>query len=203
MYSYFLTKAKSVLDVACGRGKWGFLIKSSDKSPRLIVGIDIWLPNLKFVKTHKIYDDVILCNAKKLPFKESQFDLVLACEVLEHLYKSESYAILKEVERVAKRKVIVTTPNLRIQQGEKGGNPFERHKSRWTSAELKKIGYMTYGVGFSFFGYFTTDKLKAALSPLGYFFPRMSYALVGEKKMVKKLSQDFSNQTDGKPNNQR
>lgn len=48
-------------------------------------------------------------NKQKLPFKNKQFDLVICTHVLEHLF--EPFKVMKEIERIAKRNIIIALPN--------------------------------------------------------------------------------------------
>jgi ubiquinone/menaquinone biosynthesis C-methylase UbiE len=61
-------KGKVVLDVGCGKGIYGYLIRALRGGDRAyMVGIDINLRFLSFVKKFRVYDDVILCDIRKLP----------------------------------------------------------------------------------------------------------------------------------------
>lgn len=170
-------KGKSFLDIGCGKGKWGFLIKVSHKPPRFSCGGDLDVENVKYVKKHYIYDHILLFDGRHLPFRDASFDIVLAFEVIEHMRKSDGYRLLDEAERVCKEKVIISTPHLgaRFWYGE------EEHISRWTVRDLRRKGYTVRGVGFSFFGRFTTYRLAFALAPLAYYLPWMSYILLAWK----------------------
>lgn len=46
-----------------------------------------------------------------MPFSDGQFDVVLCCEVLEHLPFSEFLPSLKEIRRVVRHKVILSLPD--------------------------------------------------------------------------------------------
>jgi ubiquinone/menaquinone biosynthesis C-methylase UbiE len=175
-------QGKSYLDIGCGRGKWGYLLKISHKPPSYIVGGDIELNNLLYVKEHKIYDDVVLLDGRHLPFRDNSFDCVLAFEVIEHMKKEDGIKLLNEAERVAKEKVIVSTPLL----GARYYYNEEHHISKWTVSDLHKRGYKVRGVGFSFFGRFTTYRLAFALAPLAYCIPWMSYILLAWKNLDKR-----------------
>lgn len=175
-------KGKSYLDIACGRGKWGYLIKTSHKPPSYIVGGDLDLESVKYVKTHNVYDDVVLFDGEHLPFQDASFDFLLAFEVIEHMEKSKGYKLLDEAERVSREKVSVSTPLLSARYWYSK----KEHISRWTVSDLRKRGYTVRGVGFSFFGLFTTYRLAFALAPLAYYIPQLSYILLAWKYVKKK-----------------
>jgi len=141
-------KGNLMLDIGCGKGVLGYMLKA-EKHVSYSVGLDIWYPYLKFVKEHKVYDDVVLASADKLPFKALSFDLVLASEVIEHLPKMRGWIFLKEVERVCKYKIIITTPRGFWEKGFlEDSAPTQRHLSGWTDKEFKRLGYRILGVGF-------------------------------------------------------
>ena len=174
---------KSYLDIGCGKGKWGYLLKTSHKPPSYIVGGDIDLNNLRYAKKHKIYDDVVLLDGRHLPFRDDSFDIVLAIEVIEHMEKIEGQKLLDEAERVSRERVVVSTPLL----GARYWYSEKHHISKWTVGDLRRRGYTVRGVGFSFFGRFTTYRLAFALAPLAYYMPQMSYILLAWKNKSKRV----------------
>jgi len=51
-----------------------------------------------------------LCDVRKLPFKQKSFDTVLCMEVIEHLEKEEAIRLIEDMEKIARKKIIITTP---------------------------------------------------------------------------------------------
>jgi ubiquinone/menaquinone biosynthesis C-methylase UbiE len=104
-----------------------------------------------------------------LPFKDKQFDLTLCIDVLEHLPKYTGIKLIKEMQRISKM-IIIITPNWKCPQGEINGNPFQRHISKWSPNELKKLGFKVRGVrnklNFPYIG--------LILDGLAYIFPEIS-----------------------------
>ena len=184
----------SILDVGCGRGKWGYLMRvdwwatrkgERDKEPELLVGVDLFLPFLSKVRYHRIYDDVVYCHASYLPFATQSFDVVLASEILEHIPKEQGLLLLQEAERIAKKSVIITTPHLAFRRRgglptPEGFNPLERHVQRWTVKQLRERGYHVWGVGLFPMTYFKT--LNFILSPISYLVPQIATHLVAMKQ---------------------
>jgi len=72
---------------------------------------------------------------------------VLATEVLEHLSKDDGKIMLEQMEKIARKKIILTTPNgfLPTYAGP-DDNPTETHLSGWTVNELRKLGFKVYGL---------------------------------------------------------
>jgi len=140
-----LTKdCKSLLDIGCG-----------DNSPihpfskRIYcVGLDIFEPSLEKSKKKKIHNEyykIDYSQAEEI-FEENSFDCVLASDFIEHLEKKEGYELLRIMEKLSKKKVIIFTPNGFLPTGEYEGNPWQVHKSGWTVEEMKKRGYRVYGI---------------------------------------------------------
>jgi len=184
----------TVLDVGCGRGKWGYLIRVQwwctkdgkvENEPEYLVGVDVYLPFLETVKRHQVYDDVILCDAARLPFKNHSFDSVLASDILEHLPKEKGKSLLFNIDRISRRTAVITTPHfVRKRPGHlcpEGYNPYEAHLSNWSIKKLRSLGYVVFGAGFLLLSLFSA-RLNALLTPISHMFPTLSAHLVAVKR---------------------
>ncbi len=136
-----LKGCRSLCDVGCG-----------DASPvRLFgfegekVGVDGFEGSLTASRAAGIHDRYILSDIRSISAPDKAFDAVISMDVIEHLPKEQGDAFLRELERIASKLVIVTTPNGFVPQGAYGGNEFQRHLSGWTPAELRERGYKTRG----------------------------------------------------------
>jgi ubiquinone/menaquinone biosynthesis C-methylase UbiE len=187
----YIEKNNKVLDVGVGFGKNGYMIRVFN-NPCYFVGSDIFRPYLKIVKYHRVYDDVVLHDAAVLPFKSDAFDACLASEVIEHLDKKAGVNFLNEIERVARKRVIIITPNkAEIREGALtpvGFNPWEAHKSSWAVCDFTRRGYKVYGIGFRFHHRF--GKLGFFLNRLFTIFtsrliPSMANELIAIKDLTK------------------
>lgn len=138
-------KGRSFIDVGCGFGRWGLLIRKISM-PIYLVGIDIWKPYLVQLKRKQIYDDLILADAAHLPIKTKAVDVIVAFEIIEHLSMSKGVSFLKQLENVAKEKAILSTPNFKYLQNESRGNPFEKHVFFWKASLFPKK-YKIRGIG--------------------------------------------------------
>lgn len=133
-----------ILDAGCGR----FSSLRNIKKGCYKVGLDFYEPYINESKKNLIHDEYVLGDIRKMPFSSNSFDCVASIDVLEHLEKIDGLKMIKEMERVATKKIILTTPNgfLPTYAGPKD-NPEESHLSGWTSEELKKLGFKVYGSG--------------------------------------------------------
>lgn len=93
--------ARTILDVGCGDGA------ITDRLPgdRTIVGAD-----LSPVALSGLGSPGVVCSVMGLPFRDGQFDLVMANDVVEHFSPQHRDRVLREMERVARRHIIVTVP---------------------------------------------------------------------------------------------
>jgi ubiquinone/menaquinone biosynthesis C-methylase UbiE len=96
----------TVLEVGCGEGRLAQHLVTRGPRPMRFMACDVEL-----TAARRDLDGLIelrQASIYALPFEDASFDLVVCCEVLEHLHEPERG--LAEVARVAKRAVIVSTP---------------------------------------------------------------------------------------------
>jgi len=95
---------ETLLDVGCGDGRVTTLVAPE---VRQAVGLDCALAALKRVRRPV---HAVLAAASQLPFERRSIDLVLATEVIEHLPAGPYEAALSEMQRVARRYILVGVP---------------------------------------------------------------------------------------------
>lgn len=176
-------EARSVLDVGCGRGIVGALVKIYRDPPKL-AGLDIYDPYITFSRNLGIYSTVVKHDLQVFPypFQRNEFDVVIGLEAIEHLPKPLSSMMLLELERIARR-VIISTPNIFFKQPLHDGNPFQNHLSKWSIQDFKKRGYCVFGVGSLKIGG-SRGKVRAlsyALGRTAFLFPTFATSLLAIK----------------------
>lgn len=185
---------QSLLDVGCGSGRPGGIIKRHRNV--FSVGVDIFRPYLQHCKENHTHDELIQCDVRKLPFKKKSFDAVLCKEVIEHLDKQEGDELIKELERVAQSQLILTTPVGAYEQHEYDDNPFQQHRSAREPSDLKHYGFTVRGVGIrSMHGErgfqsripqpfrWLLDILYVLAGPFVYFLPKFACHMVCTKRL--------------------
>jgi len=98
---------KKVLDLGCGDGSLSFLIAEKGAE---VSGVDNDEIGLEFARKNVPKADFVNASAYNLPFKDEFFDVVVSCEVIEHLEEPEK--MLSEAMRVLKKggMIVLTTP---------------------------------------------------------------------------------------------
>jgi SAM-dependent methyltransferase len=98
----------SVLDVGCGTGELGFLLKS--KRNCTVVGVDLSLRMVAYANARNPYPDVTFLHrdAGDLgEFGDGHFDAAVLCLVMHELPRDKRLSVISELLRVAKETVIV------------------------------------------------------------------------------------------------
>jgi SAM-dependent methyltransferase len=97
-----ITKA---LDLGCGSGFWGFILRTYAASNAKIIGVDISTEGLKRLKNLGIYDELVLGDATSLDF-DGAFDVILAIEFFHILTDKERFLRAIE-EKLAKDGLLI------------------------------------------------------------------------------------------------
>jgi ubiquinone/menaquinone biosynthesis C-methylase UbiE len=134
-----IDNCESLLDIGCGK-------KSIVKNFKNIykVGVDANKEAIEISKKKGIHNKYILKDVTKLNLKEKSFDCVLALDLIEHLEKEKSLKLIKKIEKIAKKKLIILVPNGYIKQ-KHVQTEWDIHKSEWNYKEMKKLGFKVYG----------------------------------------------------------
>ena len=137
-----LRDCESVLDLGCGPSSPLQYCENIKYS----VGVEIFRPYLGESKKRKIHNEYIEKKIEEIEFPEKSFDAVIMIEVLEHLSQDAGYSMLKKAEKWARKKIIVSTPNGFLPQGERDENLFQRHLSGWRLGAMGNMGYVCWGL---------------------------------------------------------
>lgn len=153
-----LVAGRTVLDLGCGFGHWGHLLRthyhSDDPALRArVTGVDIHDGNIAFCRSTGVYDELVAGDAVEFiaSCDAASFDTIIATELIEHLPKQVGLRLLEEVIRVAAQVAVLSTPNWAyLRPGAMtmtGFNEHEHHVSSWTASEFRRRGFTVRGVG--------------------------------------------------------
>ena len=137
-------KPKSVLDVGCGSGKYGVLMReyfrkrpNPEKSgwqeiPR-IDALEVFKPYINNLH-RSIYNKIHIGNV--LEMKIPDYDLYLLIDTIEHWKKDEANELVEMLQR--KGNVIISTPKSNDPQNANDGNKWGWHISHWSVGDFTR-----------------------------------------------------------------
>jgi len=166
MHKIVIFNPKTILDIGIGMGKWGFLCREylETWNKRVypgdwvihIEGVEAWrrYVDLPWISTlyNKVYCEDIVTAMHKLP----TYDLIIACDVIEHIEKDKAVEVFNWVVKNSKLAVI-NLPLGKIWLGNRvtDDNPYEMHRGVFEFDEVmgmidklgKKRRYYTWNHG--------------------------------------------------------
>lgn len=137
-----LSDSRTVLDIGCGVGE-----TLKDFCCPIKIGVDAHRPYLEHAKYG---DQFIKLNFRAERLRElflpKSLDSVTLIDVIEHFEKEVAWDVLRQVEEIAAKRVIIFTPRGYFQQLDfdhygLGGESFQRHRSGWEVEDFQKLGY--------------------------------------------------------------
>lgn len=137
-----LRVCQDILDVGCGStSSLRFLPKAR------LVGLDGFAPALAQARQLGTHDEYIIGDVRHLSevFEGRRFDACVALDVIEHLPKEDGWRMLDQMESLAKRRVVVFTPNGFVPQQSKDGD-LQEHLSGWSVQDFEGRGYTVLGM---------------------------------------------------------
>ena len=99
----------SFLDVGCGTGeyvKW-----AHDHAAGATYGVDLAEEYCERTRALVQTARVERCDASSLPFSDGEIDVTLCSEVIEHIPYDDHIAVVRELQRVTRCHLVITTPN--------------------------------------------------------------------------------------------
>lgn len=136
---------ETLLDVGCGSGSPLYMVKDA---MRRSVGVDIHLPSILDARSRRLHDAYICADVLRLEttIAPRSFDCVASIDVIEHLTVEQGERFLRVLEGLARKRVVIFTPNGFLPQPAAPDNSHQLHISGWSAATMQKLGYQTYGV---------------------------------------------------------
>ena len=133
----------AVLDVGCGNAS-----PLQDLQPAEAVGLDGYAPSLEAAKAAHTHSRFVLGDIRHLPehFKTGEFDACIALDVIEHLPKEDGLKLIRDMESVARGRIIFLTPNGFLPQKHQTLDDLQEHLSGWSAEEMRGLGFTVIGL---------------------------------------------------------
>jgi len=137
-----LWDCQSILDLGCGQNSPVKFLPD-----RHLVGVDGFEPDLKKARERGTHDEYICGDVRHavdlVPGRK--FDACIALDVIEHLTKEDGWQMLKSMEQLATKCVVIFTPNGFVPQFSQDGD-LQQHLSGWEVPEMRQAGYRVIGM---------------------------------------------------------
>lgn len=196
LFARQLRNIKTILDVGCGDGDFMQII-NSDRIFH-VTGVDLFGPYLDKAKATGAYKQIVAEDVRQLSASAKSYECVTCSQVVEHLKKDESEAMMDAFEKIATKKIIIGVPNGEyIREEAVDGNDLQKHQSSWTPADFQARNYHVYGQSLKLIygqkgllytgaGHLPVVKqllqiISFVLSPLSYLFPNLGAHLIAVK----------------------
>ena len=188
-------EGKTVVDLGCGFGTWGHTIRSmiiQGGNHAYIIGCDIFRPFLVRNKKYNAYDELVLCDARCLPFQQKSADIVLSFEMIEHMDKNSGIAFLISLDNLCKDRIVLSTPCGFLEQHDIDETLFEEHKSSWVDKDFSENGFQVrkYGLGLNMESTFRSFNILSLIYRFSLMRSRnkwKGYMLMAEKRQQKSM----------------
>lgn len=138
-----LAGCETVLDVGCGARCYTL----RDLGVGHLTGVEAYHPAFLEAERLKTHDQLVLGDARELDrwFPPGAFDACVAMDVIEHLRKEDGLKLMRQMERVSRRRVIFFTPSGFLPQGHRVPGDLQAHLSGWEPREMAAYGYRVGG----------------------------------------------------------
>lgn len=200
-----LAGCQSVLDVGCGAAS---PLAELGLAGVFTIGLDRCLADLARARAAGTHGALVCADATAVDtlFRAGAVDAVVALDVIEHLERDEAFELVARLERVARRRVVIFTPNGFVPQPGTDENPWQEHRSGFGPEDMHRLGYRvqgTHGLWF-LFGAFGACRLRPgalwrrvadATAPVVRGAPALAFGLLCVK--------DVGQQADGQSPSQR
>lgn len=143
---------RSILDIGCGFGLWGFLCREyldvwnervqPEEWQVRIDGVELFGP---YIQAHQraLYNNIIIKDVREALAELGEYELVIAGDVIEHMDKPEGEWVIEQLYDKATRAMLINIPlGGNWDHEERHGNPGELHRSQWSTDDFTPYPYI-------------------------------------------------------------
>jgi cyclopropane fatty-acyl-phospholipid synthase-like methyltransferase len=138
---------KSVLDIGCGWGKYGFLSREIlmgdnwNMNSNLINAVEGYEKNINDLQKN-IYNNIFLENALDYNnYLKQDYDLIIIIDAFEHFDEQKGRELIMKLKERSKYLLISIPRYVSVQKGfSDDPNKFEEHRAFWTRKMFKELG---------------------------------------------------------------
>lgn len=133
----------TVLDLGCGA--WSPV---SFLDWEYSLGVDACSDSLFEAKQKSTHTEFRQMDIKNIvqTFSKDKFDCCVALDFIEHFTKQDGLKIIEDMEKVAKKLIVISTPNGEVLPFKGRDSSLEDHLSSWSVNELKELGFKVVGI---------------------------------------------------------
>ena len=149
---------RSVLDIGCGAGKWGFLLRDLlDFYHRGVYYRRDWVTRIDGVEAFRgyenpvhafVYDRVHWGDVVEVIDQLGEYDVIFAMEVIEHIPKEQGLRLVETLVHKCNRVVILSFPpefddfgRHVLEQKDAHENRHEEHVAVWAEDDIRAYGF--------------------------------------------------------------
>jgi trans-aconitate methyltransferase len=129
----------SVLDIGCGSGKYGVLMREYLPSARLdgIEGFAAYITDVH----RATYDHIYEVNAMEfVPKLDHGYDLAMMIDMFEHLTPDQGAQILQDLSKHTEH-ILISVPVWHPEQDAMHGNVLQEHHAQYDVPKLRHLGF--------------------------------------------------------------
>jgi len=137
-----LRDCDSVLDLGCGP-------KSPIRNITLMsrrVGVEAFHPYVETARLNQTHDEIWETSILGLDIEENSFDAVTLIDVIEHMTREDAQKTITLAKFIARKKVVINSPNGFIAQEALDGNELQKHLSGWDLPDMKSLSFGVRGL---------------------------------------------------------
>jgi hypothetical protein len=104
-------------------------------------GVEAFYPYIQEARRLGIYTKIVNKKVENISYPPKSFDLVLASHVVEHIPKKMALNLIKKMEKIAKKQVVIVTPIGQCYHPDVDHNALQFHRSSFVPDDFINLGY--------------------------------------------------------------